>query len=60
MAEVTQMATTRPWRRLRDAAKRRTPDRPPLGPSGEPSLRDVAVYALWLTGIALIVASLFL
>lgn len=60
MAEVSQVAAARPWRRRRDAAKGRAQDRPPLGPSGEPKLRDVAVYTLWLTGIALIVASLFL
>ena len=36
------------------------PERPPLGPSEEPLLRDVAVYVLWLSGIALIVASMFM
>lgn len=32
----------------------------PLGPSDEPSMGDLAVCTMWLVGVALIVASLFL
>jgi hypothetical protein len=52
------LALARMGRRSREAPGG-GPDRPPLGPSEEPSIRDLAVCFLWLSGIALIVASLF-
>ena len=36
------------------------PDRPPLGPNDEPSIRELAICLMWLGGIALIVASMFM
>lgn len=58
LSEMDAVAMARRRRLQREALG--TDDRPPLGPSDEPTLRDVAVWMLWLIGVALIVASLFL
>ena len=60
MADLSETGAVRSPHRRPPAGSARAPERPPLGPSGEPKLRDLAVYTLWLTGVALIVASLFL
>lgn len=61
MADLSEMDPVALGRRRRLQREAMGPDeRPPLGPSGEPTLRDLAVCTLWLTGVALIVASLFL
>ena len=61
MADISEMdsvAMARRRRLQREATGR--DDRTPLGPSDEPTLHDLAVCTLWLIGVALIVASLFL
>lgn len=58
MSDLSQMDTVAMARRRR-LQREALGERPPLGPSDEPSLRDLAVCLLWLSGIALIVASLF-
>ena len=56
--QATPGSVTRCRRLEREAMGAR--ERPPLGPSDQPSLADLAVCTLWITGVALIVASLFL